>query len=1158
MESRASGQLVVRRLEIPAEAKPAAKRADGRPAPSVSHDHAARVRATPPPPLSPSGPNAGPAAWRHEMDVRAQRWRAMPHVLGRPGFDWSMNATRRRGWVPRSPQRNPHTAEAAHAAAFGPPDTVRIAFIRIDYLSDRGGNLSTGDGKFDLTGPDPMAAPIDPPPHDRAHYLAHLEALRRFYDVMSYGRVVIEGDVWPRTPNGAYSLNDMADFGPWAFSQDIYPAAVDFMRASFFAADSQSQVVYNDRIPWDTYDRFMLIHAGSDFQSDLKQDSPEDMPTFTIGVRPQEQIIFSDSLNRPINRTSIVPETANQDGFFAAINGLVAHENGHNIFGFADLYNVFTGLPVIGYWSLMDSGNLAGIPFQLPDGSESFAVGLVPPSVDPFHRFFVGDQLSFVDATDDTMTIANSERNPDMRRLFLSSDEYLVLENRAIVASDSIPLDVDPTTKVILGPKFPDRFEYDALLPSIPHKKGTPPLPSGGILAWHIDASSIPFETALRIDPATDYGFNSGPGPQAITIIEADALDDLGDPSSPYMFGSPFDPWFRSNNRALGDGTEPNLRPHTGTIPHARLEFLDDPGLNIRVSCRHDWHLAGWPIVADFPPGGPQLLAVDADGDRKLEVCWAGGAAGSPDSTALFAARVDGSGLFGSSLAFANLDRRPRPLMAALPTGDPLSDPPDGPAYFAVSTYYDASADSAGGSPGGQVWLIDHTGTPLPGWPPNLGSPVTTPPVISGLYPNAKVWVGCANGRVYALGLNGQLVASSPAGIPGGISGRLAVTRTPPGFVTPAGAPADELVADGNSDGSVEVMGFRAGSGLVTAGLLSASLGVGGSDPDFLWIDFAGNGSGTGAGSCGAGTPALVVHRADKLWAFCPNGTPLPGWGRSVGDTLVAGLGAGDPDGDGFPEVLTQSVTSKVAFWNESGYPSPGWPRATTREGLRTGSPALSIDVDGDKKSEIVALDASGILAALSGNGRTPAGWPLATGAGAVGAPVVADLDRNGSLEIVAPDRFVPDSLRGDVNGRFGTLYAYSLPPQIADPVANSWPMVGGDAGRTSALPVSRAPTAPAASAGPLIGGSLHAYPNPARRKPVSFAFELSEPAEVDFSIVDASGHEVASFTRTGRRADNLEVWDPGGVPAGLYLARVRFRGATSTASQVLTLGLLR
>ena len=90
------------------------------------------------------------------------------------------------------------------------------------------------------------------------------------------------------------------------------------------------------------------------------------------------------------------------------------------------------------------------------------------------------------------------------------------------------------------------------------------------------------------------------------------------------------------------------------------------------------------------------------------------------------------------------------------------------------------------------------------------------------------------------------------------------------------------------------------------------------------------------------------------------------------------------------------------------------------------------------------------------------------------------------------------------------------------------------------------------------MGGSLRAFPNPARRRPVSFAYQLTEPADVDFTILDPSGHEVASFTRAGRRADNLEVWDPGRVPAGLYVARLRFRGTTRVHSEAITLGLLR
>jgi len=1069
-------------------------------------------------------------------------------------MDWSPRAN------PRLWDRIPPTlrdrldprAPAAAAPAGGPAFTIRVAFLRIAFRDDRGGPLSTGDGRFDLSGPDTTVAAIDRPPHNRTFYLAHLEALRRYYDAQTYGRVTIEGDVWPREEDGAYLLEDMADYGPWAFSQDIYPAARDLFRDCLVAADTLSQSAFGDRIPWDDYDAFLIIHAGGDLQSDLRQDSPEDIPSFTIGVAPEDAVSFP-GMQYLVDRATLVPESVNQDGFYGALNGVITHEMGHLLFGFADLYDVYTGRPVVGFWSLMDSGNLAGAPFLLPDGSESYAVGLLPPSLDPFHRWFATDALEFAEiASGDTVTIADSARNPDMRRLFLSSDEYLVIENRAIAATDSVPLDQDSTTRVVLGPKFPDRYEYDGLLPSRPHAEGTPPLASGGLLVWHIDATRIPFTSALRIDPERDYGFNTDPAYPAISVIEADGLGDLGDGSSPFLFGSPYDPYFASNNRTLSDTTVPDLRPHTGTWPHARIDVLDEPGPLMRMSLFQDWTLPGWPVAADFPEGGPLLLAVDADGsgDRRLEVCWAGGALGSPDSTALFIVRLDGRGVLGGPHAFANLDRRPRPLMAALPTGEALRDPPDGPSYFAVSTYYDASADSAGGSPGGQVWLLDHLGAPRPGWPPGLSSPVMTPPVISGRYPNANVYVGCADGRVVKLDLDGNVVWTSTPALDGGVAGRLAVWRDPD--------TGGDLIAAGGSRGEIAVFADGAFPPTGVTGW-PRRIGTDGFAPDFLWIDFDGNGRPAAGGpACAGGAPALVIHYADRLWAFCPEGMAIPGWGAAAGDTLVAGLGAGDPDGDGYAEVLVQTTGSRVAFLNQGGSPSPGWPRRPTVEDFRTDSPPLAVDVDGDASPEVVALDASGIVAALRSDGGVPPGWPLATGVGVTGSPVAADLDRDGRMELVAPDRALPDSLRFDVNGRFGTLHAFSLParPPSPDPVA--WPMLGGDPGRTSALLPARTPSAGPATPGPLVAGSLRAFPNPARRRPVSFAYQLTEPADVEFTILDPSGHEVASFTRPGRRADNLEVWDPGRVPAGLYVARLRFRGATRTHSETLTLGLLR
>src|SRR5262249_16119566 len=173
----------------------------------------------------------------------------------------------------------------------GPPDTVHVAILRVDFLNDRGGNQSTGTGRFDLTPPDPNAVPIDRPPRNRSFYLDHLEALSRFYRAQSYGRTIVVGHVSPSGQDRAYHLTDMADYGPWQFSQDIYPIALDMFHRMLAAADSQSTVL-GERIPWDKIDRTVVIHAGSDLQSDVNQDSPEDIPSFTLGVADSEAMVF--------------------------------------------------------------------------------------------------------------------------------------------------------------------------------------------------------------------------------------------------------------------------------------------------------------------------------------------------------------------------------------------------------------------------------------------------------------------------------------------------------------------------------------------------------------------------------------------------------------------------------------------------------------------------------------------------------------------------------------------------------------------------------------------------------------------------------------------------------------------------------------------------
>ena len=1061
--------------------------------------------------------------------ARLARWRSVPHEISRGSIRWSPYAqakARQKGW---GSLRRSVRDGAASATDLGPPVTLKVALIRIDFQTDRGGAASTGDGKFDVSGPDTLQPPIDRPPHDSLFFARHLEALARYYHQQSYGRVILETSVWPRSKNGAYHCTDLADFGPWKFSRDVYPQARDMFRAFAVAADTQS-IALADRIPWDDIDGVIFMHAGSDLQSDVRQDSPEDLPTFTVTLADTDAVVFrpdpADTSHhpKPLQKAEFMPELNSQDGYFGAMNGTIAHESGHLLFDFDDVYNITSGFPVVGFWSLMDSGNLVGTRVQLSDGSIIFATGLLPPSVDPYQRIFTTDTLAFREASiGDTIAIQDQEHHPDMRALSLTGDEFLILENRFVPPDTLVALEQDSITRIVMGPRLPTPEDYDVLLPG------------GGILVWHIDESHIWFsEYPVRLNQ--DYGINTDPNHLGISVIEGDGLQDLGDPGSPFPLGSYRDPFYLSNNATLSDTTHPNLLPNLLTRPHRRLDFLDDPSHTMHFTLRSTWQLPGWPVRADRSLEGRQLLAIDADGDRSLEVCWAGGDTASADSAALFAVRADGTRLDTTvaTYAFAHLDRRPRPIMAALALNDPGGGAPAvGPSWFAVSTYA-AGPDTT--TPGGRVWLIDHHGNPLPGWPAALPSIVTTPPVVAGLYPNAVVVVGCANGNVYAVGLDGTVLGS--ASLPSGaISGRLAVT----GSVT---SPTTFLVtvAAGSSTGYVGQL-LLCNPCPVSLALPPLLLGGPGFSPDFLWIPFDGANGRTTAPTCGSGN-ALVVHDGTKLWALCASGSVL--WARDAGDTLVASLGAGDPDGDGFPDVLTQSIHAALAYWNVGGYPKSGWPKRGSSENFVTHSPPLAIDLTSDGKTDVVALNASGILAALDGEGHVPPGWPLASGADCLGSPVAADLNGDGRLDVIVPDR---DS----------TIWAYTLPTSGGGPVATSWTMVGGDPGRTSWLRPERATTAPAPFAGPLQRGSLRAFPNPARRHDVSFSYILTEPADVEVRIFDTSGHQVTEMTGPGvYGVENRLVWNPASLPAGLYMARVRIRGAGGEHTEVVPVGILR
>jgi M6 family metalloprotease-like protein len=1005
----------------------------------------------------------------------------------------------------------------ADAASFPAQDTVRILFLRIDFETDRSGSQSTGNGRFNLSPPDTINVPVDPTPHNRKFYLSHGEALRRYYEVTTHGRLVVEYDVYPQDEDAAYRTGDMADFGPWDISQDpdIFAKAYNMFRAFTVAADTQGV-----DIPWGEYDRVTFIHAGSDLQSDVNQDSPNDIPTFTIGVVDSMAIPVADSTYY-LGAGMILPETTNQDGFFAALNAVTAHEMGHLIFGWRDVYNIFSGFPVCGLWTLMDTGNLVGsivVTGTEPDIRQFYAIGILPPLSGPYQMNLVWDDVPRTDPVEWGVIDTLEPRQMSARtiKVPISSEEYLLLENRKfdINGDDQIVLERDRETGVILGPSSADSLEYDFLIPG------------EGIVVWQIDESVVGFDPPGRRSDDF-FSLNGNPDRPGVQIIEADALDDLGDFSSPLALGSPYDAfYFPDNNGLLAPGGLPPLKTNSGTNPHLQIEVMDSIGTAIRVRVTRDWAVPGWPVVVDPPSGGLQPLVIDFASPIGRRVIFNGG------DNAIHAFRPDGTpgGASGDILFQA-----PASLAPVAIIGDP------DPGQLAVSVYPDPALinQQSWGTSGSWVIAIDGAGNIAPGYPKQITFEGTAdwvtagPLVVERSLGDQWTLMGTRSGKVIGfLDTGSGLPESSLPDVGNPI---LSLTAT---------AVAGEIyfgVADSLGSLSYGIWGQPA----IAA---SANFASPGWQPRIAWVEMnVGSDGSTQLNSSGVpGLPQLIAldRKTGRggIYLATQDRLELIQELRGVDAPLTDGLAAGDLDGDGFNEMVLSTIDGRVGYWNLSGSATPGWPSKLESEYFVTNSVPVVADIDGKTGLEIIAITGNGNLYALDQNRRALPGWPLGTGAGQQASPALVDLTPDGNLELLIADA---DSL----------LHAYFLAD--ADAGGSPWAVWGGNPGRSFALA-----TSPVSGGLPqsdlVVQGSLKCYPNPATREPMVVTFSLREAADCRLTIFDPSGRQVAEISQAGIRSDNSIVWETSSHGPGLYVGRLQISSQAATETHTVHLGVLR
>ncbi len=1089
-------------------------------------------------------PEALSAADRQAVKMLTDRRLAL-----RRAFPEHLGGGRRSPWISgrKPPLLAPNGAGRLERAlsTTGVADTVRVLALRVEFDTDSlGSATSTSDGKFDLRDGSALGIVIDPPPHNRSFFLSHLEALSRYFKQQSYGQLVVEYDVYPKAENSAYRLGDTGRYGPWTLGSQSFAEAQRFFRDAVLAADA------TDSIPFGDFDVVSIFHAGADYQSDILGDSQRDLPTFQISL---EESAAVNGGARGIFGGLVMPETENQDGYFGAINGTLAHEFGHTQ-GLPDLYDINTFFPAVGIWSNMDSGYLLGTALQdSKTGAIVVASGIMPTSLDPWCKSLLWPAgLEFTDPERQVTTpLKSTQLDPRLLYIPLDGDEYLLVENRQtdLNGDQSLYLDRDSTTNVILGPGLSSADpldttgdkEYDFLLPG------------QGILVWHIDPSvfctvtgevsgtGAGFVCGPNANP--DFGINSNPERLGVGLMEADGIKDLGDPASYYFYGSPFDPYFVGNHTVLGPNTNPSTTTNDGALSHVTLRVLSAPAVDMIVSVESTIRLPGWPLLSAVGRGlgAPTFGSLLHDGRRSLVtaadsliLAWMGD--GRPYVNGResgefmpLPAKIRGPVLFVDSLFRRNpAARHGAGIVAACDDGRLYAVRPD--------------SQSAGQA------------ISLFGWPPTLGDPsinATTGPVLS---PDGNILVGTSDGRVFVVTPSDSvsiapLVSAACDTLLDGttpvtteVSGNLAVGR----FHGVGGY----SMAYATRDGYLRVVDQPGKGGGAIDVVWRAITGVNDFNPTLLGVDLDRDPN-RELEVIVVDSPRGTVH------AFDLSGAELRGWPVTVAGTLGAAA-AGDLDGDGFPEIMAVDDQGSVHRWNRNGVEALGWPvRLASRYGAGagggSGSPVVG-DLDGNGTQDVLVALTNGLLVALDATGRTVSGWPLGMERSTQSTPLLVSL--NGPDVPIDPAG--PAWLHVVAVGDFGQWDVHQTDVRAdsalfsTDGTSARTPWIGlhGDRRRSAVLDEFQL-AAPAARGALVAKGSFYCFPNPSRGNEIGIAYTLdSGVSSVEIRVLDPTGEVVRTMQGETAPAQNVTKLPLQNLSSGVYLVRIEARrGSASEVS---------
>ncbi len=509
---------------------------------------------------------------------------------------------------------------AAKARASG---TIHIVAVMVEFQEDDN-RFTTGDGTFDLDFLERHDIVIDPLPHDKGYFEAHLEFARNYFNTVSGGKLDV---TWEVLPEIVQLDEPMSAYSPIGETDEENFRLANLARDAWTSVSPATVPDLSGHDPDKTM--FIVFHAGSGRNIELMgttlDKTPQDIPSVYLGPQSFQRLLDEPGFDGfdigdpdlKVTNTALLPQTQSRTGEDIAgdeyvlelsINGLLVANIG-SFLGLPDLFNTDSGASAIGRFGLMDGASIFSY------------LGLFPPEPSAWEKIHLGWQEPF-DITLDTeepvrLPAVSLREENSIARHAISSDEHFLVENRhRNPSNEALELTIrTPDGNYVTKRVEPDdeRFDpfdasdYDEILepgvivnvsnfdwslpggPDISTDEDTDAdtdrILNGGMLIWHID-------NAVIRNTLDDNRVNANSDRRGVQVVEADGARDIG--RSPgtgqdrFTNGHAFDFWWSGNDftvittagdsivvyeNRFGPDTRPSNESNLGSPSH--FEFYD-------------------------------------------------------------------------------------------------------------------------------------------------------------------------------------------------------------------------------------------------------------------------------------------------------------------------------------------------------------------------------------------------------------------------------------------------------------------------------------------------------------------------------------------------------------------------------------------------------